>query len=502
MKKLRVFSGVLLVMLAVVLCPAAVLAREKNSQRYAAGGAVRYAASDYLDEKVEQDTNIIGDDLDCVRYDENRNILYLDLKVYEYSKSNVSIVLDAAAAPNSAMFEGNMVELKQTVKGDSVYYDKQGLGDGLYTLVIDGELIHRGSSNNSATFNGWIQFDNMVRVELVVTVRYIWARDVITLGFDTDERVLEAGIRTKVGIYLDEVPPHMTLVTGYFSYNNKIVEVNSGLEIEPSAENNWKIFELDVTAGESGEVDIVLDFRHVTRTYSVERKLTVVDKAVLSEPVVGMDITERLDGLSDENNSIIKPYVTFSDAPAGKHFTDGYEFTIISSDNNIISVVETFADGEPCFALAAKMNGSAEITASVIMNDGKVYSATSTVAVENVVAQIPIMLDGNQLFSDVPTDIKNGTILLPVRVVAEELGYSPVWNRDDQTATLTGEKGTIVFTMGSKTALVNGKQVELLEAPYVAPGNRVLIPLRFFAEQLGLDVKWEDVHDVALLCTK
>jgi hypothetical protein len=88
--------------------------------------------------------------------------------------------------------------------------------------------------------------------------------------------------------------------------------------------------------------------------------------------------------------------------------------------------------------------------------------------------------------------IKDGRTLLPIRALIEALGGSVQWNPAMKTATVMLGSRTVALTIGSKTALVNGKPVSLDVAPMIVEG-RTFLPLRAVAENLGLDLAWEPV---------
>jgi hypothetical protein len=88
--------------------------------------------------------------------------------------------------------------------------------------------------------------------------------------------------------------------------------------------------------------------------------------------------------------------------------------------------------------------------------------------------------------------IKDGRTLLPIRALIEALGGSVEWNASTKTATMALGSRTVALTIGSKTALVNGKPITLDVAPMIVKG-RTFLPLRAVAENLGLDLSWEPV---------
>ena len=84
--------------------------------------------------------------------------------------------------------------------------------------------------------------------------------------------------------------------------------------------------------------------------------------------------------------------------------------------------------------------------------------------------------------------IKDDYTLLPVRAVSEAFGLEVGWNADKKEVTV----GNSVLTIGSKTAKINGKDVEMPIAPEISGGSTFL-PLRFLSENiLGKIVMYDD----------
>lgn len=66
----------------------------------------------------------------------------------------------------------------------------------------------------------------------------------------------------------------------------------------------------------------------------------------------------------------------------------------------------------------------------------------------------------------------------------------PILGRCGYARVTIGEQPRIVLTIGSTTALVDGREVTLDVAPRIEQG-RTLVPIRFIAEALGHRVDWE-----------
>jgi len=99
-----------------------------------------------------------------------------------------------------------------------------------------------------------------------------------------------------------------------------------------------------------------------------------------------------------------------------------------------------------------------------------------------------IFLDGDKLSLSAPPLLQNGTTLVPFRSVFERLGLSVSWNAQTKQITGKSEERTIVLTVGSVTAIVNGKNAAMPLAPVVF-NNTTYIPLRFAGTASGGEVE-------------
>lgn len=105
---------------------------------------------------------------------------------------------------------------------------------------------------------------------------------------------------------------------------------------------------------------------------------------------------------------------------------------------------------------------------------------------------IHLLYNSAELKSDVTPIIQNGVTFVPVRVLTEKLGFK-VQYANGQTVLKLGKTS---YTVKNGSAQVT-KQVEgaasttvaLPNAPFVS-NSRQFLPVRFFAEEMGLDVQW------------
>ena len=96
--------------------------------------------------------------------------------------------------------------------------------------------------------------------------------------------------------------------------------------------------------------------------------------------------------------------------------------------------------------------------------------------------------------------IEAGRTLVPFRFIGESLGAAIDFTLHPQTRLVDTvsyalENDTIILTIGSKTAQVNGQPVPLDVAPKIIQGTTV-VPLRFIAENLGCKVEWEATEQI------
>jgi len=91
---------------------------------------------------------------------------------------------------------------------------------------------------------------------------------------------------------------------------------------------------------------------------------------------------------------------------------------------------------------------------------------------------------------DTPPVIKEGRTLIPVRAITEGLGAELDYNQVTKEVTIVKDGTTIVLTLGTNTALVNGEEVAL-DVKSSLLNNRTYVPLRFIMETFGLKTEWD-----------
>ncbi|HCC08368.1 MAG TPA: hypothetical protein DEP72_09460 [Clostridiales bacterium] len=92
---------------------------------------------------------------------------------------------------------------------------------------------------------------------------------------------------------------------------------------------------------------------------------------------------------------------------------------------------------------------------------------------------------------DTPPVIKEGRTLIPVRAIATAYGFEVSYNEETKEVTLIKDGNEIKLCINSREAYANGTKIEL-DVPAETYNDRTVIPLRFVAENMGLNVDWDE----------
>ncbi|MDD4568874.1 MAG: N-acetylmuramoyl-L-alanine amidase [Tepidanaerobacteraceae bacterium] len=104
---------------------------------------------------------------------------------------------------------------------------------------------------------------------------------------------------------------------------------------------------------------------------------------------------------------------------------------------------------------------------------------------------IEIYINDVKIDSDVPPMIINDRTLAPVRVISENLGAEVFWDNDQRLVQIMTQSKTIILRIDDRKALVNGQEI-FLDVPAKIVNDRTMVPLRFLGETLGAEVSWDN----------
>ncbi|CAI6078292.1 N-acetylmuramoyl-L-alanine amidase [Cohnella sp. JJ-181] len=113
-----------------------------------------------------------------------------------------------------------------------------------------------------------------------------------------------------------------------------------------------------------------------------------------------------------------------------------------------------------------------------------------------------IILDGQALSLQKKdkVEIIKGSVMVPIRVIAENLALLVTWNQKQAQVKILSGSGDIELTIGRTTASVGGTGMKLNAAPVNRSGT-TLVPLRFIGEAAGLEVGWDNAKKIVTLAS-
>ncbi len=95
----------------------------------------------------------------------------------------------------------------------------------------------------------------------------------------------------------------------------------------------------------------------------------------------------------------------------------------------------------------------------------------------------------------------NGSTMIPLRGVFEELGFSVSWDGTTNTATLKDDEYTIILKQNNKAYTVNGVEYQSTVAPQIISGS-TYIPLRTLGDKIGAVTTWDGSINTAYISYK
>jgi hypothetical protein len=105
------------------------------------------------------------------------------------------------------------------------------------------------------------------------------------------------------------------------------------------------------------------------------------------------------------------------------------------------------------------------------------------------------------VFPDQKPLMINKRTLVPIRPIAESLGFKVDWNKATRTVTITKEKITVSLVVSQKIAKRNG-EIITLDVPAQIVNERTVVPVRFIAEALNYKVDWAQATQTVLIADK
>lgn len=110
------------------------------------------------------------------------------------------------------------------------------------------------------------------------------------------------------------------------------------------------------------------------------------------------------------------------------------------------------------------------------------------------------MVDDKTVAMDVAPHVMNGTTFVSLKTMTEALGAGMNWDQKTKTVWVNVEGTIVTFWIGSKEVAVGDQRMMLPVAPHIMEG-RTQVPLRYIAEMLGWELAWNQ-GDGSITLTK
>lgn len=108
-------------------------------------------------------------------------------------------------------------------------------------------------------------------------------------------------------------------------------------------------------------------------------------------------------------------------------------------------------------------------------------------------SKVNVLVEGQQLNSDISAYLKNDRTLIPLRVVMEKLGAQVKWDQTNYSIDIYKDNKNIKLYIDNRLVSYNENGVTTYDVSDVAPviiNNNTYVPIRLVSNALGLNVSW------------
>lgn len=104
---------------------------------------------------------------------------------------------------------------------------------------------------------------------------------------------------------------------------------------------------------------------------------------------------------------------------------------------------------------------------------------------------VTLKINGQPIFTDTSPYISRNRTFVPVRFIAQAFGMEVEWLQEEKKVTIKDVEKTVEMWIGSDRFAVNNQEY-LMDVPVDGINGRAMVPVRFIAEALGFTVAWND----------
>ena len=97
-----------------------------------------------------------------------------------------------------------------------------------------------------------------------------------------------------------------------------------------------------------------------------------------------------------------------------------------------------------------------------------------------------------KMVTEASAKVLDGYTVVPIRFIADRLSCDVKWNETNQSVTVSDGERVLTLSVGSKEIYVSGEKKEIPVAPIISE-DYVYVPLRAIADGLDIDITWNEM---------
>ncbi len=131
---------------------------------------------------------------------------------------------------------------------------------------------------------------------------------------------------------------------------------------------------------------------------------------------------------------------------------------------------------------------------------GVVLTASMLACPISAAQEISVEFNGEKVQLDQAPVMENGRVLVPFKFFADTFGAKTSWDAETKTVTCTYGETTISMTAHSQVMTLDGKNIAV-EVPVDIVNSKVMVPIRVIATSFGANVSWDSDRKTAVINT-
>ena len=109
-----------------------------------------------------------------------------------------------------------------------------------------------------------------------------------------------------------------------------------------------------------------------------------------------------------------------------------------------------------------------------------------------------VAADNQVVFDTTPYVNEDNGVMIPLRAVMEQLGFSVIWDNETQTVFIANDTDFAAMQLGKKAVFKNNENFEITTESS-AKDERTFVPIDFFSTVFGFETNWDNTSKTATI---